>query len=321
MVNYEALKSLVLQKMINYNCKYPHKSHKDFRLGNQQYISIRINIVLLIVFTLIIPNLVKSAPISKTLPNNIIANADYRVGDNKKPAILVLHGFMSTYNLNIVQTIVDELAGDGYTVLAPTLSLNINNRHSGANCEAAHTHTMESDVDEIRWWINWLANKHKNNVIVIGHSTGSLQLAMLLAINPPKQIVKAILTSPTYMQGEPYPKSLEDTDIMTAKTQLKAGDNSLHQYHLSYCNGNFTAPPNAYLSYKKWSRAHLLRTLSTMSIPSVIIIGDQDTRYGPHWATHLQTTHIPVMIIPGANHFFDSPYEFDFLDLLKKHIK
>ena len=118
--------------------------------------------------------------ISVNIFENTAANADFRPGDKNKPAVFLLHGFMSTHNLNIIQVIAEELEDQGYTVLAPTLSLNINNRQSGINCDAVHTHTMESDVIEIGKWIDWLKNKGHNDIIMTGFSTGALLLATCL---------------------------------------------------------------------------------------------------------------------------------------------
>ena len=262
-----------------------------------------------------------SAQISVALPGGITANADFREGDRNKPAIFVLHGFMSTHNLNIIQNIVNELESNGYTVLAPTLRLNINNRHSGANCEAAHTHTMESDAEEIRWWLNWLETKGYQKIIVIGHSTGSLQLAIVLSENPPATVIKAIFTAPAYLQGSPFPEAEEKADISIANQLKEKNDSKLHKYHLSYCKGNFVAPYNVFLSYKAWSRQRLLDTIKKVTVPYTIVLAEQDQRFGIHINNDLKRAGSRIVIIEGANHFFSSPHEFDFLDKLIEELK
>ncbi|WP_455209091.1 alpha/beta hydrolase [Kaarinaea lacus] len=262
-----------------------------------------------------------AAQISVSLPNSVTANADFRKVDSNKPAVFILHGFMSTHNLNIIQNIADELESSGFTVLAPTLSLNINNRHSGASCEAAHTHTMETDVDEIRWWINWLESKGYQQIIVIGHSTGSLQLAIALSNHPPSVVKKAIFTAPAYLQGSPFPEAEEKADIAIAE-QLKAkNDNKLHDYYLSYCKGNFVSPYNVFLSYKAWSRQRLIDTISKVSIPYTVILGEEDHRFGVLLNNDLKQQGSRIVTIGGADHFFSSPYEFDFLEKLQKELE
>ena len=255
-----------------------------------------------------------AAQITEALPGNINANADFRKGSEGQPAVLILHGFMTTYQLNIIQIIADELESLGYTALAPNLSLKINNRHSGANCEAVHTHTMESDVEEIAWWLDWLKNKGYTEVIAAGFSTGSLQLAAYLSRHSPDIVKKAIFVSPAYLAGPPFPQAEEQAEITLAKNLLAQNDDQLHEFHLSYCKGNFVAPAKVFLSYKEWTEAKLLEAIVGVNIPYVSIIGGGDDRFGTHLSKKLQNMDSPVVIVPNANHFFDSPYEFDFMD-------
>jgi len=261
-----------------------------------------------------------AAPITVLLPAKIVANADFRAGDEDKPAVLVLHGFMATYNLNIVQSIAGEINGLGYTVLAPTLSLRINNRRSGANCEAIHTHTMETDVSEINWWLRWLKRKGHRDIRIIGFSTGGLQVADLLEKQVPKYVKKVILVSPIYMAGSPFPHAIEQADLLKARSLLKQDDTNLQQYSLSYCKQNFMAPAKVFLSYKAWSKQRLFQAIKSISIPVTIIVGSEDMRFGNQWISDLKSTGKRVIVINGANHFFDSLQEFDFLEKLETEL-
>ena len=161
-----------------------------------------------------------AAPITVSGINDYVLNADFREGEPGKPAVVLLHGFMATNNLNVIQFMAAELESNGYTVLAPTLSLNINNRREGINCEAVHTHTMESDVQEISWWISWLKNKGYKDVVMAGFSTGGLQAAILLSGGDLNVIRKAILVSPAYLAGAPFSQQEEKRDIETAKKMI-----------------------------------------------------------------------------------------------------
>lgn len=270
--------------------------------------------IILIIYFIVFHDLAYAGQISVSISENITANADFRQGETNKPAVFLLHGFMSTHNLNIIQIMADELENNGFTVLAPTLSLNINNRRAGANCDAVHTHTMESDIREIVWWMQWLQNKGYNKVIITGFSTGSLQIAILLTRNSLKFIKKAVLVSPAYLAGKPFSEDEEKADIATAKSMLRKNQNQLHEFHLSYCKGDFVAPPKVFLSYKKWTANRLMDVIKAISIPHSVIIGGDDHRFGNRLSKTLNNNQTTVITIPGANHFFDSPHEFDFLD-------
>ena len=254
--------------------------------------------------------------IKVTLPSGVTANADFRVGERDKPAILILHGFMSTHHLNIVQLMINELHDNEFTILAPTLSLNINDRQGGADCRSIHTHTMESDIAEILWWSAWLNKKTGKELIVIGHSTGSLQLAAMLSDTSPQYIKKAIFTAPAYLAGRPVELEKEKIEIKKAKQMVLNNNTALGMFNLSYCKGDFTAPATTFLSYKKWTASHLIASLKKLVIPFEIILGELDNRFGLDWHSQLQQANLPVVIVSEANHFFDSPAEFDFLDIL-----
>ena len=275
-------------------------------------------ICMLILIVCVKPSLAVQLTVS--LPNNVTANADYRTGEAEKPVVFLLHGFMATHNLNIIQIMADELESQGYSVIAPTLSLKINNRHSGANCDAVHTHTMESDIEEIAWWVDWLKSKNYKDIVMAGFSTGGLQVAIYLSRNNPDVIKKAVLVSPAYLAGSPFPQAEEKADIATAKNMLAKSENQLHEFHLSYCKGNFIAPPKVFLSYKEWTDARLLEVVQKIKVPRIAIIGGEDHRFGTKLSRQFKKIDLPVIIISGANHFFDSPYEFDFLDQFTREV-
>jgi len=277
--------------------------------------------IISVFLALLVSKPVIAEQISVMLPGKISANADYREGDPSLPAVFLLHGFMATHQLNIIQIMADELHGRGFTVVAPTLSLQINNRRAGANCDAVHTHTMESDVDEIAWWLEWLKNKGHEQIIVVGFSTGSLQVAILLSRGAPPYVSKAILVSPAYLAGEPFPQAEEQTEIATAKKLVALNQSQLSEYHLSYCKGDFVAPPNVFLSYKHWTEPRLQEKIEKIPVPHVVIIGGEDHRFGVKLGGKLKATHTRVITIAGASHFFDSPYEFDFLDQFIREVE
>lgn len=252
------------------------------------------------------------------LPDGVSVAADYRPGVADKPAILVLHGFLTTNGFNTVQVMVNELADAGHTVLAPTLSLGISNRNTSLPCDAIHTHTMQMDLAEIDFWTRWLASKGARNIILLGHSSGSLQLAIYVADQPHPAVSKLIATSLINVQQYGTAQGMEK-DIRVAEQLLAQASPPLQSYHLVYCN-NYTATPQAYLSYIRWSSAEVLTTIKQRKVPIYAIMGGKDNRFGPSWVEALRTAGIEVKVIAEANHFFDAAQEFDLLDEVKNCI-
>src|SRR5512143_3234937 len=114
----------------------------------------------------------------------IPANAEYVVGERNKPAVLLLHGFLQTREFPTVTMLARGLQDAGYTVLSPTLSLDIPNRTQNLACEAVHKHSMDDDVAEIGRWVDWLKSQGYRFIVLVGHSFGSLQLLVYLSTHP-----------------------------------------------------------------------------------------------------------------------------------------
>lgn len=256
-----------------------------------------------------------SAEITQRLPSGLVAHADYRQGQNNKPAVLVLHGFMTTQNFGIVRTIAGELNEQGYTVLAPTLTLEIDQRRSGLACEAIHTHTMENDLAELGWWTQWLAARHPGPIVLVGHSSGSLQVIAYAATQPEVPLAAVVATSPIYF-GQDYSPSLTETQIVRARQRIDEASPGLDRYALTFCDHSFVATPQSYLSYAGWDRTRSLEALRRVSVPVRVVIGSADSRATPAWSESLREAGADVTVLEGATHFFDATHEFELLDVI-----
>lgn len=273
---------------------------------------------LLLIINLLIPLYAWSETVVELLPSGKSVSADYRKGEKGKPAVLVLHGFLTTNGFSTVQVIVNDLADSGFTVLAPTLSLGINSRKASLPCDAIHTHTMESDVAEIDFWTRWLTAHGAHRIVMVGHSLGSLQLVTYVA-NHPDSAVKAVIATSLLNMQEYETAPMLAKDIHEAEKLQREKPVPLHSYRLVYCE-NYTATPDSFLSYVRWSPARVLSELKKRKVPVYAIMGGKDDRFGPAWIKQLRTTGIDVKVIDGANHFFDGGAEFDLLDAVRNHV-
>lgn len=260
-----------------------------------------------------------ASTVHETLPNKIVAAADYRPGIKTKPAVLLLHGFMTTNQLNLIQAMAETVSASGNAVLAPTLSLRIDNRQGGLPCDAIHTHTMEDDLAEIDFWVNWLHEQGYQRIILIGHSTGALQAMVYLAGTPHPAVTQTLAASLLFF-GQ-TPDALAQEQIQAATQRLDAGDAALAKYSLSYCHGNFLAPAAVYLSYAKYDRQAVLDLLNRLPQVTKIILAGNDHRLDEQWTYALRRTRHHVSVIPDAGHFFDGVQEFDFLDAVQQFVE
>lgn len=239
-----------------------------------------------------------------------VSQARYIDGDRDKPAIFILHGFLATYDFPTVQGLQDYFSFAGYPTLAPTLSLGIPLRKSSLNCNSLHTHTLEQDINEIFGWIEWLEQQGHDNIILIGHSSGSQQLLEALGQKQPDSIKAAFLTSLFFLNSERL--GIKAEDLAKAKTALQQTNLKPQKYNFLYCQNDYLATPQSYLSYMISTRQRVLELLNKIELPTYSVMGSQDSRYqqvGSDWIAQLQQTRSQVVMIEGANHFFSHDHE------------
>lgn len=253
------------------------------------------------------------------MPNHLAARAEYLLGAADKPAILILHGFLQTHDFHTVHSMAEALNDSGYTVLAPTLTLGIPYREQSMACEAIHAHTLQGDEAEIGAWLAWLEARRKGAIILVGHSTGSMELLAYLSHHHDPRIAKLIgasIVEATLDGGEPVRTRLA-ADL---RRRIKAHDNTPVTHQFSYC-GRYTSTPASLLSYLQWSPERILEAAKATSIPVTFIMGSGDDRMPSGWIEQLRQTGKKVRIIEGAGHFLDGEHEFDLQDVLEEEAK
>lgn len=245
------------------------------------------------------------------LATGTFATADFRAGKPGLPAVLLIHGFMQTREFPTVSRLADGLANAGYTTLSPTLSLGISRRSRSLACEAAHRHTLEQDVAEIAFWVNWLARRKPGSIVIVGHSYGSFQSLIYAADKPAPALRQVIALSLVDAERQSDPRT---TMVIDAKKSIARGETQLMNYTLGYCK-KYIGTPQSFWSYAHWHRADILRLVRQSEVPLEVIMGGEDDRMGADWPRQLGAAGNHVQVIAGANHFFDAEHEFDVLEL------
>lgn len=243
---------------------------------------------------------------------NLVARAHYTAGAQDKPAVMLLHGFLQTYQFPTIHQLGESLHNAGFTVLAPNLSLNITHRQQSLACEALHTHTLQQDIGEIAQWVNWLKQRYAGPIVLGGHSLGSLITLAYLTEKPDPAIVRFIGIS--IMEGRiPEDTAKLAERITQLRQQVQQPKPPLLVQPFSFCQ-NYRGTPASVLSYLEWTPERILEAVGSAPIPITFIMGDHDERLGPNWIARLQASAAKTVLIPGANHFMDGEKEFDLLD-------
>lgn len=241
---------------------------------------------------------------------HVPGQARYLDNGLEKPAILILHGFSATHNYPTVQALQDYFNLSGYTTLAPTLSLQIPLRSQPIQCNSLHTHTLQQDVDEVKAWIQWLEQQGHQEIILIGHSSGSQTLLEAMFPDTPQSIKALILTSLFYLNGEELGNLA--SEITLAQDLLAEGRNQPRKFNFLFCQNDYLATPESYLSYLTITRNRVLTTIEQLNIPSYSLMGSADNRYsqvGKEWLNELDASKTRLSIIEGADHFFTGEHE------------
>lgn len=253
-----------------------------------------------------------SARMTLAVAKAVEADADYWPGEADRPAVLILHGFLQTREFPTVRRLAEALADEGYTVLLPSLSLGINRRQRNLACEAIHTHSMQQDVDELRAWVDWLNERSGKPPVLVGHSSGAVQVAALLKDHGDVAVASAVLLSPPYFGEGQGPDRLELLRAR-AETDLARNPHGLAAYPLTFCRKYVTGPAQL-LSYLAWDKAALGTALVDLSVPLTVIYGEGDLRVDRPWIEGLRAGGVAVRSIDGAGHFFGAAHEFALLD-------
>ena len=262
-----------------------------------------------------------AAPVQASLPDGTLLNADYQRGEADQPAVLILHGFLQTQDFPTVRRLADALHEDmGYSVLTPTLSLGISDRRQSLACEAIQQHSMESAAAEIGFWIRWLIERGHRHLALVGHSMGSLMVLAALPDAPP-EVERAVLISLTYIGQhlDVFERGQHQNDLRKARKLLTESPDRLEAYHIAYCKA-YTATPAHVLGYYAWDQDHTLEAIRRAKVPVTIILGSRDRRIDPDWHRRIAGSGGHLIVIEGANHFFDDAHEFDLLDAVDRAI-
>ena len=274
---------------------------------------------ILSLFLLSYVSTLQAETVSLKSSKDIISTAEYLAGDKDKPLLIFIHGFLQTRDFSTVDRLSETLHESDYSVLSPTLSLGISNRAQALPCESIHLHSLDSDTEEIDRWVNWGSEQGYRDIILIGHSAGSVNITAYLAKGAHIAVKKTVLISLTHF-GPGRPAAFETEEhAEQARKMLSEGDAGLAKFALAFCKEYVTTAEN-FLSYYDWSAEEVLQTINGGLSEDYIIIGSKDERIGQEWVSSLKKASGKIIVIDGASHFFDQSHEFDLSDSVEEII-
>ena len=250
-----------------------------------------------------------------TTASNKEVIATYLQGEGNSNPVLILHGFLQTKEFPTIERLATSLNDSGYSVLNPTLSLGLSNRKQSLPCEAIHTHSLDSEAEELGQWIEWLYEKTGKSVTLIGHSSGGQVILKYMENSNAKFVNHSILISLSYYASGPAARENKN-HAEKALSIIKENTKRLSTYALNYCETYPTYARN-FLSYYDWDIDKTSSMISKFNKQLSIILGTGDKRIDNNWRQQLQNIHSNTHLIEGANHFFDQTHEFDLVDTVE----
>lgn len=278
------------------------------------------NLIFIIMMTCLVNQYSHAEEVKLKVLSGIVANANYAKGEATKPAILVLHGFLQSYNFSIISSLFDNISSEGYTVLSPSLSLKIPNRKKSLSCEALHDHSIEDDQKEIAQWVDWLKSRGHKKIVLIGHSQGSTSLLSYLTEHKRSKLIKKFIAVSVLEVNVSRNKYENNRFNKLLDKKLKENSRSPISHKLSFCN-KYLGTIRSFKSYQKWTTERIITSIKELKIPVRIIMGGSDNRIRKNWVGRLKSTKKPLSIIKGANHFMDGFHEFDLLEVVLKELE
>jgi len=250
--------------------------------------------------------------VSLQMPNGLWASAEYVEGDEDKPVVMIVHGFLQTRDFSTVSRLGNSLKEEGYSVLMPTLTLNVDQRQQSVACEAIHSHTMQNDSLELQAWLEWVAQKSDKPITLVGHSAGSTNIIAALNGDKNPRISGVILISLLHFDEDPLSHNTAEAYEKALKLQ-EQGVTGLESYSLAFC-AEYPSEPGPFISYREWGKNKTIEALNILQYRPSIILGGSDGRITPDWLEALRSTEANLIVVEDAGHFFDAQTEFDLLD-------
>ena len=241
------------------------------------------------------------------------------------PLVILVHGTLAHKDMELIENLQTLLAERDIPSLAPTLSLNVDNRVGFYDCSIPSTHRWEHAIAEILRWVTVAKDKGYARIIIAGHSRGGMQVAAYLAGEPDPLVIGGVLVAPA-TGGKGIPDDLAET-VAKAQTLVDAGqDNTLMDVpRLLYCEDT-KASANAMLSYHGPNpRRSTPVLLKDTNLPLLVIAGSSDEvvpdvaeKIGPLAEASDQIT---LEIVEDAGHMFLDFYSEDVADLISDFLE
>lgn len=251
-------------------------------------------------------------------------------GKKNKPVVIHIHGFEGDFFTNkFVHKIAEKLNTKGITFLpvqtrgmANDYTLDMSKYGNGKRV-GAHLELLEEAYLDIDAWVKYLNGQGYKNIVLQGHSLGTLKLVRYLFEGKYAKLVKKLILLCPFDKTafiEPFTKGKWRDYLKIAETKIKAGEGT------KIIPKNWEVIELSYQSYLSWYRddelSHMFDysvknypfpVLRKINIPVKVIVGTKDEFFHPANPEHPEKAmavlkknikHFSGTLIKGSQHGF-----------------
>ncbi len=249
--------------------------------------------------------------------------------DEPRATVLMLHGTMAHANMEIMATLAEVFAEYGIESLRVSLSLGIDDRYGMLDCGVVHRHRHEDAVEELAAWFRWLEGRDRRDVVLLGHSRGTNQVARYAAsqdLPAPKGLV---LVAPGIRDADAMaaryaerggPALAPLLERAAARVDAGRGDEVLGSVPYLHCDEAQVTAASFRSYYADDPEFDTLALAAGTGLPVLIFAGSEDPlSRGVDKAVVEYQGGAPVdfVQIEGADHFFRDLYAYDLVEAVE----
>ncbi|SIQ09106.1 alpha/beta hydrolase [Marinobacterium stanieri] len=238
--------------------------------------------------------------------------------------VLISHGTLAHGRMELVSALQNTLAEYDIASLAPTLSLGISDRQGMYDCSTPHTHHHEDAVAELALWLEWLEAQGAERILLLGHSRGGNQAALLSQETDSTALMGQVLLAPMTWNAEAEAKSYAQRYGQPLAPLLQQAKNQAtgplpDPVDFLYCEDAKVNADTFVSYYSDQPSHHTPSLLQNTQLPTLVIAGTAD-QVVPDLSKAMETVTNPTVetaSIDGASHFFRDLYTYDVVDLVE----
>lgn len=278
---------------------------------------------LLLATVLMLPAMLQAEPVQiehaglRLNANLELAGQDSLSGQD---VVLIAHGTLAHGHMELIHSLQNVLAESGVSSLAPTLSLGLDNRSGMYECATAHRHRHQDAVEELSRWSDWLQQQNAGRILLLGHSRGGNQIALLSHSRSLDPFMGQVLLAPMTWNAEQEYAAYQQRFGQPPQPLLKRAKtrqaDMLQAPGFLYCEDVQVSAESFLSYYEDDPQRHTPNLLIDTSLPTLVIAASEDKVVPelPEAMQSIQNSQVDLATIEGADHFFRDLYAYDVAD-------